>query len=304
MEPALIVFRQTLTMAIYMFLGFALFKTGKITKEGSKSLANVLVWLVIPTVIVDSFCVPFSIDKLSQLGISALLAAGALAVSILVSRLIYPKRPIDNFAASFSNCGFMGIPLVRAGFGDEAVFLLVGFVVLLNLMQWTYGAGLLRGEKVGMSPKALLLNPIAIGTGIGLLLFLTGLGSRLPSFARGAVSGVAGLNSPVAMIVLGIYLAQTELRRTFLSPRLYALSGVRLLLIPALTLLPLIFLPVEATVKFVILVAAAAPVGANVAVYAQLYNQDYPYACQTVALSTVLSILTLPVAVVVAGLVF
>lgn len=304
MEPALIVFRQTLTMAVYMLLGFVLFRTGKITKEGSKSMANVLVWLVIPTVIIDSFCVPYSREKLAQLGISALLAAGALAISILVSRLIYPQKPIENFAAAFSNCGFMGIPLVRAGFGDEAVFLLVGFVVLLNLLQWTYGASLLQGKRVRLGAKALLINPIAIGTGIGLLLFLTGLGNRLPGFAQGAVSGVAGLNSPVAMIVLGIYLAQTELRKTFLSPRLYGLSGVRLLLIPALTLLPLIFLPVAVTVKFVILVAAAAPVGANVAVYAQLYNQDYPYACQTVALSTVLSILTLPVAVAVAGLLF
>lgn len=294
MGTALIVLRQTLTMAIYMLVGFALFKGGKITKEGSKSLANLLVWLVIPAVIINSFCVEFSSERLASLWLSALLAAAALALSILVARLFYKDKPIDNFAAAFSNCGFMGIPLVRAGFGDEAVFLLVGFVALLNLMQWTYGAALLRGGKQVISPKELLLNPITVSTLSGLLLFVTGLGAKLPSVVSGAVGGLAALNSPVAMLVLGIYMAQTSLRDTFLSPRLYALSAVRLLLIPVVTLLLVTAAPVDATIKYVILIGAAAPVGANVAVYAQLYGKDYSYACQTVVLSTLLSIATLP----------
>lgn len=278
MGTALIVLRQTLTMAIYMLVGFALFKVGKITKEGSKSLANLLVWLVIPAVIINSFCVEFSPERLASLGLSALLAAAALVLSILVARLFYKDKPIDNFAAAFSNCGFMGIPLVRAGFGDEAVFLLVGFVALLNLMQWTYGAALLRGGKQALSPKELLLNPITVSTLSGLLLFVTGLGAKLPSVVSGAVGGLAALNSPVAMLVLGVYMAQTSLRDTFLSPRLYALSAVRLLLIPAVTLLLVTAAPVDATIKYVILIGAAAPVGANVAVYAQLYGKDYSYA--------------------------
>lgn len=301
METALIVLRQTLTMAIYMLVGFALFKGGKITKEGSKSLANLLLWLVIPAVIVNSFCVEFSLERLAALGLSALLAAAALALSILISRLIYKNRPVDNFAAAFSNCGFMGIPLVRAGFGDEAVFLLVGFVVLLNLLQWTYGAALLRGERKALGPRELLLNPITIGTLTGLLLFVTGLGARLPGVVSGAVSGIAALNSPVAMLVLGVYMAQTSLRETFLSPKLYGLGAVRLLLIPAVTLLLVTIAPVDATMKYVILIGAAAPVGANVAVYAQLYGKDYSYACQTVVLSTLLSIVTLPAMAALAG---
>lgn len=302
METTLIVFRQTLTMALYMLVGFALFKGGKITREGSKSLANLLVWLIIPAVIINSFCVEFSLDRLASLGLSALLAAAALAVSILIARLIYRDRPIENFAAAFSNCGFMGIPLVRAGFGDEAVFLLVGFVALLNLLQWTYGAALLHGEKKAPSARELLLNPITIGTAVGLLLFATGIGTRLPGVVSGAVSGLAALNSPVAMLVLGVYMAQTSLRDTFLSPRLYVLSAVRLLLIPAITLLLVTLAPVDTTMKYVILIGAAAPVGANVAVYAQLYGKDYSYACQTVVLSTVLSIATLPILAAAAAL--
>lgn len=302
METTSIVFQQTLTMAIYMLVGFALFKGGKITKEGSKSLANLLVWLIIPAVIINSFCVELSLEKLRALGLSALLAAVALAVSAAISHFAFKKSPVDNFAAAFSNCGFMGIPLVRAGFGDEAVFLLVGFVVLLNLLQWTYGAALLKGEKGAVSLKGVLLNPITVGTAAGVVLFVTGLGSRLPGVLGGAIGGLAALNSPVAMLVLGIYMAQTSLKETVMSPRLYVLSAVRLLLIPAVTLALLTPLPVDLTMKYVILLGASAPVGANVAVYAQLYGKDYSYACRTVVLSTVLSILTLPVLVAAAGI--
>lgn len=302
METTSIVFQQTLTMAIYMLVGFALFKGGKITKEGSKSLANLLVWLIIPAVIINSFCVELSLEKLRALGLSALLAAVALAVSAAISHFAFKKSPIDNFAAAFSNCGFMGIPLVRAGFGDEAVFLLVGFVVLLNLLQWTYGAALLKGDKGAVSLKGVLLNPITVGTAAGVVLFVTGLGSRLPGVLGGAIGGLAALNSPIAMLVLGIYMAQTSLKETVMSPRLYVLSAVRLLLIPAVTLALLTPLPVDLTMKYVILLGASAPVGANVAVYAQLYGKDYSYACRTVVLSTVLSILTLPVLVAAAGI--
>ena len=302
METTSIVFQQTLTMAIYMLVGFALFKGGKITKEGSKSLANLLVWLIIPAVIINSFCVELSLEKLRALGLSALLAAVALAVSAAISHFAFKKSPVDNFAAAFSNCGFMGIPLVRAGFGDEAVFLLVGFVVLLNLLQWTYGAALLKGDKGAVSLKGVLLNPITVGTAVGVVLFVTGLGSRLPGVLGGAIGGLAALNSPIAMLVLGIYMAQTSLKETVTSPRLYVLSAVRLLLIPAVTLALLTPLPVDLTMKYVILLGASAPVGANVAVYAQLYGKDYSYACRTVVLSTVLSILTLPVLVAAAGI--
>ncbi|MCI9545025.1 MAG: AEC family transporter [Acutalibacter muris] len=302
METTSIVFQQTLTMAIYMLVGFALFKGGKITKEGSKSLANLLVWLIIPAVIINSFCVELSLEKLRALGLSALLAAVALAVSAAISHFAFKKSPVDNFAAAFSNCGFMGIPLVRAGFGDEAVFLLVGFVVLLNLLQWTYGAALLKGDKGAVSLKGVLLNPITVGTAAGVVLFVTGLGSRLPGVLGGAIGGLAALNSPIAMLVLGIYMAQTSLKETVMSPRLYVLSAVRLLLIPAVTLALLTPLPVDLTMKYVILLGASAPVGANVAVYAQLYGKDYSYACRTVVLSTVLSILTLPVLVAAAGI--
>ena len=139
---------------------------------------------------------------------------------------------------------------------------------------------------------------------VGFALFITGLGAKLPAVIRGAVSGVAGLNGPLAMIVLGVYLAQCDLKTTFTRPRLYGLSAVRLVLIPLVMLFLLLVVPIDSTIKLVLLTAAATPVGSNVAVYAQLHDADYPYACQTVALSTVLSVVTLPLVLALGNILF
>lgn len=303
-DMAGVVWNQTVIMALYMALGFGLYKAGKITQEGSRALGTLLLWLVLPAVILDSFCVQFSPDRLEQLGTSALLGVLALGIALCVARLLYPEAPIDNFSAAFSNAGFMGIPLVREALGGEAVFYLVAMITLLNILQWTYGAAVLRRQPFRPHLRNLVGNPLFVAGIAGLAVFVTGIGGRMPSLVQSAVNGISALNAPLAMLVLGIYLAQTRLRDLVVLPRLYAVSAVRLLLIPALTILAFLPLPVQPTVKLAVLLAAAAPVGANVAVYAQQFELDYPYACQTVAHSTLFSLATLPVISILAAGVF
>lgn len=294
MELSLIILKQTIIMALYILLGFLLFRGKKISVEGSKSLATILLWLVIPCVLIDSFCVAPTAEKVRQLLISAALGALSLAIAIPIAKVLYRKSPVDNFSAAFSNAGFIGIPLVRACFGDEAVFFLVGFIALLNLLQWTYGASILSHGKAKMGVKEILLNPITVGLAIGVVLFATGAGVHAPTLLRDTIKNLSALNAPLAMLVLGVYLGQTDPKAMLVNARLYRLSAARLFLIPAVTLVVLWLLPIDTTMALVILTAACAPVGANVAVYAQIYGEDYPYACQTVALSTVLSVITMP----------
>ena len=130
-----VVWNQTGIMALYMALGFGLYKAGKITQEGSRALGTLLLWLVLPAVILDSFCVQLSPDRLEQLGTSALLGVLALEIALCVARLLYPEAPIDNFSAAFSNAGFMGIPLVREALGGEAVFYLVATLILTVVFE-------------------------------------------------------------------------------------------------------------------------------------------------------------------------
>lgn len=122
----------------------------------------------------------------------------------------------------------------------------------------------------------------------GLLIFLLNLGTAVPSVLSTALGGISGMNTPLAMIVLGTYPGKGKLSSLFTRGGLYCVSAVRLLLIPALSVFVLLFLPV----------------GANTAVYAQLCGRDYAYAGQTVVLSTLFSLLTLPFVVMLGGICF
>ena len=304
MNTPVIVLNQTLTMGIYMLLGYWLFKIKRITLEGTKTLANILIWLITPAMVIESFAMERTAERLEKLGISTLLAAVALGLSLLAARLIYRKRPEDRFAAAYSNCGYFGIPLVRAALGDEAVFLIVGYVALLNLLQMTHGVSVLKREKLRFLPGQFLRNPVILGVLIGAAVFLTGLGPHIPAIPRGVLKGISAMNAPVAMLLLGTYLAQADLKRTLTDLRLYAVSCVRLLLIPLLTLGVLFLIPADPEVRLAALLAAAAPVGTNAAVYAQMYGGDYTYECQAVALSTVLCIASMPLMTWLAGFCF
>lgn len=304
MDITLTAVRQTVIMFLYMLMGAVLYKSGKLTKNGSKDLAALLLWLILPAVIVDSFCVPFDHDKMMEMIISFLLGIAALILAMAVSAAVFHKRPIDNFAAAFSNAGFMGIPLVREVFGEEAVFCTVGFIAALNILQWTYGVAVLTGEKKHVSTKSIILNPIFISAVAGILLFSFGAGGKIPPVLDSAFDGVAALNGPVAMLVLGCYLAQTKPWKMLIMPSLYRVSLVRLIVIPLLTALLFRILPGPALIKGALLCVAAAPVGANVAVYAQLHDLDYPYACQMVVFSTIWSVLSLPLMIALTGVFF
>jgi len=161
------------------------------------------------------------------------------------------------------------------------------------VLQWTYGVRVLTGEKSAMDPKKLIRNPILISLVLGLVFLI--LPVQMPPVIKKTISGIAAMNAPAAMLILGVYIAQTRLLSLFTKPRLYGLCAVRLILIPVLTVLLFRCFPfIDNTLRMSIIVAACAPVGSNVAIYAQQNGSDYGYACQTVCLSTIFSILTMP----------
>ena len=195
-----------------------------------------------------------------------------------------------------------GIPLIVASVGQGAVFYVACFVAFLNIGQWTYGVSILNGQPIrqGLQFKKLIKAPFVIAIIIGLILFFTQL--PLPSIVSGCLSTVAGLNTPLAMFTVGIYLAQTDIKAMIQRKKLYAVSAVRLVLIPLIAVLLLTLLP-EAwhDMKLALLVAVSCPVGSNVAVYAQLHGKDYGYAVETVVISTLFSIVSIPAIVYLAN---
>ena len=300
MATVFIVLRQIVIMFLYMAIGGLLFQKGLITKEGSKSLANLLLYVVLPCVVVKSFCVARTPERTSGLLVSFLAALGILLLAMAVSHLLFKKNPIDDFGAAFSNAGFMGFPLVAAVQGSEAIFYAAGFVALLNALQWTYGQSLISGDPGYRSPKAILKNPLVLSLLLGILIFCFEI--PVPAIASDLLAALAALNAPLAMVILGVYLAQTDPKTLFNDPHLYVVAAARLVLIPLLTILVLKLLPAEyAAIATTLVIVAAAPIGSNVAVYAQKLGKDYAYAVRGVCLSTLLSAITMPLLMLLVG---
>lgn len=298
MEMISILVRQIIQMFLLSGIGYVLYKTHKITQEGSKTLGNLLIYLALPAVIINGFLVEYSTEHVLGILYSAAAAAVLLLLSILIARLFFRKDAIASFAGAFSNPGFFGIPLILASLGQGAVFYVACFIAFLNIGQWTYGVSILTGQPIskGFQPKKLIRAPFIIAILIGLILFFTRI--KLPAVISGCLSSVAALNTPLAMFTVGVYLAQTDILGMFKKKVIYLIALVRLLVIPLVAVLLLSLLPDALyAMKMALLLAIACPVGSNVAVYAQLYEKDYPYAVETVVISTLFSILTIPLIV-------
>ena len=142
-----VVLGQIFLMFLYLIIGYVLYRTGLITQEGSKALAHLLLYCVLPCVVLKSFCIEYSAKGAVELAVSIAAGAGVLLLSMAVSWLFFRKDPMAQIGVAFSNAGFMGFPLVTAVLGGEAVFYAAGFVALLNALQWTYGQAKLSGDK-------------------------------------------------------------------------------------------------------------------------------------------------------------
>ena len=303
MDTVLTLVKQTVTMFLLAGVGFAMFKSGKITKEGSKSIGNILIYGSLPCVLISSFFIEKTQEHMIGLAISAALGFLLVLMSILVGKLCFREDAIAKFAAAFSNPGFFGIPLILASLGSGCVFYVAGFIACVNLGQWTYGVAVMTGQKGGFSFTRLVTAPFAIAIAIGLAIFLTGI--EIPGILKNSITAIKELNTPLAMFTVGIYLAQTDLKNMFFKKSLYSISLVRLLVIPALAILLLWPLPASMLdMKIALFIATACPVGSNIAVYAQLHNQDYAYSVETVIISTILAIVTMPIMVSLAQMVW
>lgn len=286
--------QQTIIMFALMLLGLLLSRRGMITEQGSRDLSNVLLYAVIPCVILRSYMSEFSMEKLRAMGLSALIAVIAFAASIAVAYLTCGTRHrIENFAVAFGNAGFIGIPLVTAVFGPEAAFYVVSFSTFANLLQWTYGIVIISGKKETMNLRMVFVNPVFISMVIGIALFV--LQPTLPTVVTGTIGYIADGNTVLAMIILGYYLSKVQLRGLFADVRLYLFSALRLLVVPAVTIL--VFLPfpfARGEITLITLIAAATPIASSTAIFAQKFDQDYRRAVSYVCLSTILSVATLP----------
>jgi len=296
LEYFLTVLGQIFTMALMVVVGYIMFKAKMLSEKGIKELSVLLLRIVTPMILVSSFQRPFDKGLLSSWII--MLAASALIyfIHIIIAELIFAKRG-KNYAENklslvLPNNGFFAFPLLQALVGEYGIFYGSANVILFNILLWTYGSRQMKpGEKFRI--KNILLNPGVIGIVLGLILFCSPY--KLPAPVFNAISSIGALNTPLAMIVLGGMLAQTDLKKGFSNGNYYLLAGLKLLIIPFLMMIIFKLIPISDNVKLVSFICSATPTATAVGMIAQIYDKDYRYATAAVVIITALSAVTLPI---------
>lgn len=295
MENALIILRQTGVMLIYLLLGFILYRTKLVSREGSQSISGMLIYAILPCMIIHSFCLARTPERTQALLVASAAGVGSLIIAVALGRLLFPKRPLAAFAAMFDNAGFMALPIITAVLGPGSAFYLAPMIALLNCLQFTYGQVLLAGSRRAMRPAAIVKSPLVISFAAGLVLYAVDAGGRIPSLLGETLSTLSGLTGPLAMILLGVYLGQMPLSALVTDALAWRVTGARLLLIPAVTAFAFLLIPAAwRDIALAVMIGSAAPVGVNVAIYAQKLDGDYLFACRTVCQSTLLSVAAMP----------
>lgn len=302
-ENILTVFWQVLILFLLMAFGFAGGKAKFINENGSKVMTNILLYFVTPCVIINSFNIEYDPSRLKGLLVSLLACFLIHALSAAVVTLIFRGKDIKRnrvlrFACVFSNAGYMGIPLQQAVLGEEGVFYGSVYIAVFNITLWTYGVICSTDNVKEISGKKLLMNPGIIGVVLGVLLFVSPI--QLPSALSSVVSSMAAINTPVAMMVIGFYLAQSNLLAAFRDKMVYVVSVIRLIVFPLAALGLMYICGVHDVILVSMITAASAPVAAATSMFATRFDNDIPLSVNLVTFSTVLSIVTMPLIVALA----
>lgn len=299
------VFVQVLILFIFIGCGFVGAKKKFITTEGSKVMSDIILYFVTPCLIINSLNIQF--DKAKFKGLLICLVSFMLIqiAAVFISRLLFRKDAektlrVLRFATIFSNVGYMGIPLQKAVLGDEGVFYGSVCVAAFNIFVWTYGIVCMSGDKKKMSPKGLLFNPGIIAVTIGLILFLFSI--KLPLPIESAIGSMAELNTPLAMMVIGFNLAGSNVIAALKNKKVYLVTFLRLIAIPLISLFVLYLCGVRGNMLVSIVIAASAPVAAVTTVFSVKYENDTELSVNLVALTTLLSIITMSAVVAAAQL--
>ncbi|MGN0638810.1 MAG: AEC family transporter [Huintestinicola sp.] len=313
MELSLICVRQIAVMFILVALGFLCGKIKLIDKETNSKLSSFVLEVVNPVLIFMSYQQEFDMELLKGLGMALVLGFISYGVMILLLAILYRKNHsdeglVEQFAAIYSNCAFMGIPLINGLFGSEGVFYLTGYVTVFNIMVWTHGVIFFGGKEQKTSLKKVLTSPAIIATAMGLVTFLLRpvlSGISFPGFVTAAVGTVlsaadyvGGMNTPLAMLCAGVTISGTVIGEHIRNVGVYRASALRLIVCPVLFWLIFRWFPIPHTVFMVVMAAAGCPAAATGTMFAIRYKKCPEMAAVIFAVTTLLSAVTLPIMVI------
>lgn len=282
---------------IYMAVGFGCRKAGIFNDVARDKLTDFVVFVTLPCMIFESFNMAFSLESLKQGALALLIAVGMSCVALLLGKVLYNRFPYEEksilqYGTLVSNSGFAGLPVVSGAYGDEGLFLGSLFIIPTRILMWSAGISLFTRADAKQAVKKVLLNPGIIAVEVGLVRMLFQI--PLPHFVDTAVDNLGGCTSPMAMALVGAILLDVPLKTVFDLKSFY-LVAVRQFLLPGICLAALRLLHVDPLTIGVSVVITGMPIGSTTAILAQKYVADAKFASKCVFISTLTSLVTVPI---------
>lgn len=281
--------------------GFVLIKTKLIKTTIIPALVTILLYINQPFITIYALISkPYDNSMLVGMGIVILVAFATQLLVMGLAKLVFfkdPNKPRGNaytFASSLGNVGFMGIPVVSVLMpgNAEALLYVALYMTTFNILSWTIGVYVLTGDKKFISVKKAIINPPIIALIIALPLFF--LNVKVPDALMMPIKFLADMNTPLAMIVLGMRFAEVKFKELFVGLGMYGVSFVKLIFTPLLVYGVLYAIPMSYTVKLVLIIISAMPSANMVLMMAEKFDGDCVAAVKAVMNTTILSMLTIP----------
>ncbi len=310
MELCLNLIEQIIYLVLMAMGGFFLGKAKLITSEECRALSVLSVYLLTPCMLLRSFLMDWTTQKRSGILLALAAAAAVYALFFLLTfllRKLMPLSEIDAASLIYTNAGNILIPLVAGTLGVEYVFYASGYMVVQNLLMWTYGVRAI-GKQRSPQFRRILTNPALLAIGIGFLYMM--LPIPLPPVLREAVDGIGACLAPISMILIGILFAGIDKNSGKHMAGIARITALRLLGYPAVALVFLSvfsrFLnhPDSKNILFVILLASCAPSAAQVPQVAQMFDNEADRASCINVTTTLMCVVTFPIFTLLAQICF
>lgn len=294
------IINQVIILTIIMFVGVYARKVNIINKETEKSLSEFLINISLPLLILSSFNYSYSAQMLEKAKLIFIYSVIIHISLIIISNPLSHKFPnnikkVLRFVIIFSNCGFMGYPVLEGLFGKIGVFYGAIFNIPFNIFMFGYGVMLFTGEKDIKTFKKVLVHPGIIATLLGILMFVFSI--KLPYPLYTAVSHVGSMTTPLSMIIVGSMLAEIKFKEIFTGVVVYYACAIRLLVVPFIILIVMKYLKIDQQLMQISVIIEAMPAAVLATVFAEKYGADTMLASKCVFISTMISMVTIPLIV-------
>ncbi len=301
----------TLIAAIFLMLcsGIVLRKTNIINDSSSKSISKLVLTFAQPALIINSLN-SVSVD-ISDPSSVALLKKAVLIFIIGVALhfvLAIPaffsvkfikdpdERKIMEFGLLYSNCGFIGLPVLESLFGKEGVFLGAFYLISFHLTLWSWGISILarKRDDIKISVKKIFFNFGSVPSYMGILLFILKIFIPIPAFVTTSLSYIGSLCTPLSLLIAGALIGKLGLKEIFLTPKLYFFSFLRLVIFPLLTAVIMKVFGFDSQIVVIFTAIISLPSASTVTMLAETYDMKPEFSSLTVGMSTILSVVTIP----------